>query len=139
MNVTLTTCGIKQQASYEYFNVLWMLCKGRRRIAEIICLFVTPSFFPCKLHITACEIVHLLPWRKHLFTCAVYASLSVEIVSLCISVRGDPISLSMEITPACGDYLSLYICPWGSHLSVHGDNTCMWRLCLFGYHVFPFV
>ena len=103
LNLTLNICGLKHQASY--FSVHLMLCKRWRRIAYIICLFVSPCFCPCKIHITAPEIVHLLPWRKRLFACVIYASLPVEIVSL-------------------------YICPLGSYLSVHWDNTCSWRLCL---------
>ena len=128
LNLTLTICGIKHQASY--FSVLWMLCKGRRRRAEIVCLSLSPWFRTCKLHITALGMVHLLPRSKRLFACAIYASLSTEIMSPCIYVREDPISLSMEITSVRGDYVALYLCPWGSHISVRGDNTCPWRLCL---------
>jgi hypothetical protein len=121
-------CGIKHQASY--FSVLWMLCKGRRRIAYMICLIVSPCFCPCKLHITAPEIVHLLPWRERLIARAIYASLTVEIVSVFLpwgshlSVHGD------NICP-WRYYVSLYFCPWGSHFSVHEDINFPWRLCLY--------
>ena len=61
-------------------------------------------------------IMSLCPWR----------------LSLCISDRVDPISLSVEI-------VSLYFRPSGSHLSVRGDclslfqtewipSLCLWRL-----------